>query len=74
MSRTEKCQDCYFYVPDEAMSGECHRFPRTPTDWEISTAYRWPKMEEDDWCGEFKPSIDHTTTSEINVGGLVCNK
>lgn len=51
------CKDCFYFEKDAYEDdfglpcNECHRYPRN------SICNGYPKVEETDWCGEFKLKI-----------------
>lgn len=51
------CRGCYYFQPRDAHNddlGECHcRPPVRPPD-----LGRWPLVQPDDWCGEFRHQAD----------------
>jgi hypothetical protein len=64
----EKCRICKFWVPldhrsdeapESAVFGECRRHAPQPTVvvGEIVDNQTWPRVQLDDWCGEFKVSM-----------------
>lgn len=68
----QRCGDCRFYKREPQVE-ECHRYPpRVEADqftreiarilesaeWENIQNERWPYVDENDWCGEWKPKGD----------------
>ena len=50
-----KCNDCKFFILDKKnvyFKGECRRYPPVFNDSNWTADF--PKVNEDDWCGEFK--------------------
>jgi hypothetical protein len=50
--RVARCRDCVFY---DSSTSDCHRCPPSFVllgDDKVTTLF--PRVEEDDWCGEFK--------------------
>jgi hypothetical protein len=54
------CGECNFFTPyseDDHGKGRCQRYPPVP----VYVAYnegvdsRWPEVNGNDWCGEFRP-------------------
>lgn len=59
------CADCRFrgggrchLNPPQAVSWPDTEWSSASNTWEI--VYRFPCVEEDDWCGQFKPNEDLT--------------
>ncbi len=58
----ETCETCKFMKPDDLLKGRCHRHPpqfEPDWDWEremLGGDYYFPKIENDDWCGEWRES------------------
>ncbi len=48
-----QCVDCiYFRLGNPALGyGDCHRYP--PLGHPSVTAFAWPPVQPDDFCGEF---------------------
>lgn len=51
----ENCGCCLFYSERLGFS-ECHRNPPVHVDGSGDELGAWPKITEEDWCGEFKES------------------
>ena len=58
------CKDCKF-----RQDGRCHLNPPQAVAWPdqapsgfaaYEITYRFPVVEDDDWCGQFKPNEDLT--------------
>lgn len=56
----ECCETCKFYKLIDGLhgAGECHRNPPSvkisDTYWKTDNIVCWPKVYEDQWCGEYK--------------------
>ena len=52
------CKDCKYFVKTkpENLKGDCHRFP---PQWHHIGQLSYPSMEDEDWCGEWKPKTWH---------------
>ena len=65
------CKNCYFW--EEGLNcGDCHRYPPVINfdvqDEEIGYETLYPITTQDDWCGEFRPTLlaaDGATVAEI---------
>lgn len=54
MADARQCLACVFYVPHSVLKdGWCRRFPPQGGDGES-----WPRVDFDDWCGEFALNPD----------------
>lgn len=67
MARKQECSTCKFYNLDDQLMGWCRRYPPVfhPSDdltgsEAVHPAYyaQFPRVDPDDWCGEFKPRKD----------------
>lgn len=47
-----RCGRCWWYDDTDGDEGFCRRCPPVIAD---NCAKRWPTVNNDDWCGEFKP-------------------
>lgn len=53
----ELCGMCHFFtwMEGEEGVGVCHRYPRHPIP---GGGAAYPLHHADDWCGEFRPSLE----------------
>lgn len=61
--REEWCGNCRYFLQGQSLKGACRRFPPqftiviygglTYTD--SSAKWRYPGIDNDDWCGEHRP-------------------
>lgn len=62
MTQDKRCAGCTFWVPSLAdegeASGSCRRYAPQPAmlpKGQLGIVLTWPVMDQNDWCGEFKP-------------------
>ena len=48
----DKCGTCRFLKEYSSRTGLCHRYPPTPQG--SNDNGHWPRVNLDDWCGEYK--------------------
>lgn len=56
-----KCLNCKYYDPFDktASFGECHRYPPPLLDDAAERYYAlFPRVDGDDWCGEYSSGRD----------------
>ena len=46
------CIDCRYFVKEDIIGGECHRYP-PPVASDRLAEPRFPRVYCDSWCGEF---------------------
>jgi hypothetical protein len=51
---TRQCGDCEFFARFDDEAGECRRRAPSPTVYQQDSFARWPFVNTDDWCGDFK--------------------
>lgn len=49
----QKCDNCFFHVKDR-----CHRHPPKIMDDGLIGRSVWPRVADDEWCGEWRPQRD----------------
>lgn len=66
------CKDCKWYDidPGDNTDGRCHRFP--PNQESMTSIEFFRAVNEDDWCGEFKPkAAEPLETSDADAEGVL---
>lgn len=46
------CIDCRYFVKEDIIGGECHRYPPLAMSDRLAEP-RFPKVYCDSWCGEY---------------------
>lgn len=61
------CKDCRFFegsLEPEDKHGWCVRYPPTVVmNHNFDAEARWPKVHEEDWCGEWRSTKPYETIS-----------
>lgn len=53
-SQLQHCGNCMFRQRHPDDKAYCHRFPPAPLYPDPGVVTRYPQVEHDDWCGEYK--------------------
>jgi len=54
-SEHPSCRDCFFVKEIKPGQYECHiKAPVLAVEFEMSDFGYWPRVQENEWCGEFK--------------------
>lgn len=53
-----QCVNCdFFFVEEDHRHNQCRRHAPRPSELNQETSV-WPRVKDDDWCGEFALDLD----------------